>query len=154
MEIYFLLKPRNFLTGLMKNCWKVIYLKFFNGDSPFCARKELEEFMFVLGNFVDALASVVSILLTIMYWLILIRALISWVNPDPFNPLVQFLMRITEPVLEPVRRLLPPLPIDISPIIVFFIIMFLQRFLVTSLYDLAMRLAIVNLACQKSKVKV
>ncbi len=96
--------------------------------------------MFVLGNFIDALASIVSIFLTIMYWLILIRALISWVNPDPFNPIVQFLTRITEPVLEPVRRLLPALPIDISPIIVFFIIIFLQRFLVTSLHDLAMRL--------------
>ena len=96
--------------------------------------------MFVLGNFVEALASVVSIVLTIMYWFILIRALISWVNPDPFNPIVQFLTRVTEPVLEPVRRLLPPLPIDISPIIVFFIIIFLQRFLVSSLYDLASRL--------------
>ena len=96
--------------------------------------------MFVIGNFVDALASVVSILLTIMYWLIIIRALISWVNPDPYNPIVQFLMRITEPVLEPVRRLLPPLPIDISPIIVIFIIVFLKGFLVASLVDLAMRL--------------
>jgi len=95
--------------------------------------------MFVLSNFVNALAAVVSILLTIMYWLILIRALISWVNPDPFNPIVQFLMRVTEPVLEPIRRLLPALPIDISPIIAFFIIIFLQRFLVASLYDLAMR---------------
>ena len=97
--------------------------------------------MFVLSNFVNALAAVVSIILTIMYWLILIRALISWVNPDPFNPIVQFLMRVTEPVLEPIRRLLPALPIDISPIIAFFIIIFLQRFLVASLYDLAMRLS-------------
>jgi len=96
--------------------------------------------MFVLANFVDALASIVNILLTIMYWLILIRALISWVNPDPFNPVVQFFMRTTDPVLEPVRRLLPPLPVDISPIIVFFIIIFLQKFLVSSLYDLALRL--------------
>lgn len=96
--------------------------------------------MFVLSNFVDALASVVSILLTIMYWLILIRALLSWVSPDPFNPLVQFLMRTTEPILEPIRRLLPPLPLDISPIIAFFIIIFLRRFLVATLYDLAMRL--------------
>jgi len=97
--------------------------------------------MFVLSNFVNALAAVVSILLTIMYWLILIRALISWVNPDPFNPIVQFLMRVTEPILEPIRRLLPALPIDISPIIAFFIIIFLQRFLVASLYDLARRLS-------------
>src|SRR5271165_565991 len=96
--------------------------------------------MFVLGNLVDALASLVSIILTIMYWLILIRALISWVNPDPFNPLVQFLMRTTEPVLEPIRRLMPPLPLDISPIIAFFIILFLQKFLVSTLYDLAIRL--------------
>jgi YggT family protein len=96
--------------------------------------------MFVLSHFVDALASIVNILLTIMYWLVLIRALISWVNPDPFNPIVQFLMRTTEPLLEPIRRMLPPMGIDISPIIVFFIIIFLQRFLVSSLYDLALRL--------------
>ena len=96
--------------------------------------------MFILSNFIDALAYVVNALLFIMYWLILIRALISWVNPDPFNPIVQFLIRVTEPVLEPVRRLLPPLPIDISPIIVFFIIIFFQKFLVNSLYELASRL--------------
>ena len=96
--------------------------------------------MFVLGNFIDALAYVVNTLLFIMYWLILIRALISWVNPDPSNPIVQFLVRVTEPVLEPVRRLLPPLPLDVSPIIVFFIIIFLQKFLVPSLYGLASRL--------------
>jgi YggT family protein len=96
--------------------------------------------MFVLANFVDALAYIVSILLTIMYWLILIRACVSWVNPDPFNPIVQFLMHVTEPILEPIRRLLPPLPLDISPIIAFFIIIFLQRFLVASLRDLALRL--------------
>jgi len=96
--------------------------------------------MFVLGNFVDALAAIINILLTIMYWLVLIRALISWVNPDPFNPIVQFLVRTTDPLLEPIRRLLPPMGIDISPIIVFFIIIFLQRFLVSSLYDLAFRL--------------
>jgi YggT family protein len=97
-------------------------------------------FMFVLANFVDALAAIVNILLTIMYWLVLIRALISWVNPDPYNPIVQFLMRTTEPLLEPIRRMLPPMGIDISPIIVFFIIVFLQKFLVGSLYDFAERL--------------
>ena len=96
--------------------------------------------MFILGNFINALAYVVSMLLTIMYWLILIRALLSWVSPDPFNPLVQFLMRVTEPVLEPIRRLMPQMPIDISPIIAFFLILFLQKFLVASLVDLALRL--------------
>ena len=95
--------------------------------------------MFVLGNFFGALAQLVSIILTIMYWLILIRALISWVSPDPFNPIVQFLMRTTEPVLEPIRRVLPQMPIDFSPMIAFFGIMFLRHFLVKSLYDLAAR---------------
>ena len=101
---------------------------------------EGERLMFVMANFVDAVAAVVNILLTVLYWLVLIRALISWVNPDPYNPIVQFLTRTTEPLLEPIRRLLPPMGIDISPIIVFFIIIFLQRFLVSSLYDLAARL--------------
>jgi YggT family protein len=96
--------------------------------------------MFVLGNFIGALAYVVNALLFVMYWVILVRALISWVNPDPFNPIVQFLMRVTEPVLEPIRRLLPPMPLDISPIIAFLIIIFMQKFLVSSLYELASRL--------------
>ena len=95
--------------------------------------------MFVMGNFLNALAYLVSIGLTVLYWLILIRALISWVSPDPFNPIVQLLQKTTEPILEPIRRLLPNLPIDLSPLIAFFAIIFLQRFLVASLYDLASR---------------
>lgn len=96
--------------------------------------------MFVLGNFFGALAQIVSIVLTVFYWVILIRALISWVNPDPFNPIVQFLHRVTEPVLEPIRRILPPMAIDLSPLIAFFAIIFLKHFLVQSLFDLSMRL--------------
>ena len=96
--------------------------------------------MFVLSNFVIAFARVVELLLSILYWLILIRALVSWVNPDPFNPLVQFLNRTTEPILQPIRRLLPPMGIDISPIIALLAIIFLKSFLVTTLFDLGMRL--------------
>ncbi len=96
--------------------------------------------MFVMGNFVSALAYLVNIVLIALYWLVLIRALISWVSPDPFNPLVIFLHRVTEPILEPIRRLLPPMPIDLSPIIAFFAIMFLREFLVRTLYDLAARM--------------
>ncbi len=95
--------------------------------------------MFVLGNFLSALAYLVNIALTVLYWLILFRALISWVNPDPFNPVVQFLQRTTEPVLEPIRRMLPPLSFDLSPLIAFFAIVFLKQFLVKTMYDLAMR---------------
>lgn len=98
--------------------------------------------MFVVSNLLSALAQVVSVLLTILYWLILIRALISWVNPDPSNPIVQFLHQVTEPLLEPLRRLLPTwrLGLDLSPILAFFLVMFLQRFLVATLMDLSVRL--------------
>ncbi|MBI5415317.1 MAG: YggT family protein [Candidatus Omnitrophica bacterium] len=96
--------------------------------------------MFVLSNLFAALAKMADILLSIMYWLILIRALISWVNPDPFNAVVQLLYRTTDPILEPVRRFLPPMGVDISPVIAFLAIIFLKSFLVGTLFDLALRL--------------
>jgi len=92
--------------------------------------------MFIFGNFFIALAVVVNMVLTIVYWLILIRALVSWVNPDPYNAIVRFLYATTDPILEPIRRRLPYMSIDISPIIVFLLIMFLRPFLVQSLYEL------------------
>ena len=99
--------------------------------------------MFVLSNFLVAAARILNILLTILYWLILIRALISWVNPDPHNPIVQFLYKTTDPILYPIRRFLPLVfrfGIDISPIIAFLAIMFLKSFLVRTLIDMALRL--------------
>jgi len=100
--------------------------------------------MFVLSNFIIVAATrVLGVLLTILYWLILIRALISWVNPDPFNPIVQFLYKTTEPILYPIRKMLPfslKFGIDISPIIAFLAIIFLKSFLINTLLDLAMRL--------------
>jgi YggT family protein len=99
--------------------------------------------MFVLSNFLVAAAHILDIALTILYWLILIRALISWVNPDPYNPIVQFLYKTTEPILYPIRKLLPfslRFGIDISPILAFLAIMFLRSFLVRTLMDLAIRL--------------
>ena len=99
--------------------------------------------MFILANFINALAHILDILFTIFYWLILIRALISWVNPDPDNALVQFLYKTTEPVLEPIRRRMPlnfRFGLDLSPLIVILLIMFLQSFLIKSLYDFSIRL--------------
>ena len=96
-----------------------------------------------MSNLLVAVANIFNILLTIVYWLILIRALISWVNPDPYNPIVQFLYKITEPILYPIRKMLPPtlgFGIDISPIIAFLAIMFLRSFLVNTILDLAIRL--------------
>ena len=99
--------------------------------------------MFVLSNFLVTVAHILDILLTILYWLILIRALISWVNPDPYNAIVQFLYKVTEPILYPIRKMLPVslgFGIDISPIIAFLAIMFIRSFLVKTILDLAMRL--------------
>ena len=84
--------------------------------------------MFILSNLISALAAVVDIVLTVFYWLIFARAIISWVSPDPYNPIVQFLFKTTEPILSPIRRLLPPTAIDISPIIAFLGIIFFQKF--------------------------
>lgn len=99
--------------------------------------------MFILANLIEAAAQILGALLTILYWLILIRALISWVNPDPSNPIVQFLLKATEPILAPIRRLLPldfRFGIDISPIIAFMGIMFLRSFLVRTLFEIAARM--------------
>ena len=98
--------------------------------------------MFVLGNFIIALARIIDIVLTLYMWIIIFRAVISWVNPDPYNKIVILLYRATEPVLRPVRRILPlrNVGIDIAPLIVILVIVFLQYFLVESLLQLARRL--------------
>jgi YggT family protein len=97
--------------------------------------------MFILSNFITAIANILAVLLNIVYWLVIIRALVSWVNPDPDNAIVQFLYKATDPILEPIRRRMPlnfRFGIDISPVIVILVIMFLQSFLIKSLFDLSM----------------
>jgi len=98
--------------------------------------------VFILGNLLQATAQVLNIILQLYMWIIIIRALLSWVNPDPYNPIVQFLYSITEPVLLRVRQLIPMsgIGIDFSPIIVLLVIVFLQSFVVQSLGALALRL--------------
>lgn len=94
--------------------------------------------MFIIANLIRAVAFIIDQVLFLYMWVIIIRALISWVNPDPWNPIVQFLYRVTEPVLQPIRRLIPiSFGLDISPVIAIFGIYFLQIFLVRSLYQLA-----------------
>lgn len=98
--------------------------------------------MFVLSNFILGLAKVIEVVLGILYWLILIRALLSWVNPDPLNPIVMFLQNTTEPILRPIRKMFAftwKIGIDLSPIIAFLLILFLKIFLVQTLTDIANR---------------
>ena len=95
--------------------------------------------MFIVGNFIAALAKIIDMVLSLYMWIIIGRSLISWVNPDPYNPIVRFLYRATEPVMAPIRRWLPlrNMGIDISPIIVIAAIIFLQSFLLSSMMELA-----------------
>jgi YggT family protein len=95
--------------------------------------------MFVVSNFLGAMAAVLQMILWLYMWIVIARALISWVNPDPYNPIVRFLYNATEPLLYRVRRGLPVFAggLDLSPLVVLVAIYFLQSFLVQSLRDLA-----------------
>jgi len=94
------------------------------------------------GNLILAMAQVINLGLTIYMWIVIIRALISWVSPNPYNPIVRFLYRATEPVLWRVRRILPigGFGIDFSPLIVILVIYVLKVFLVRTLVQFAYRL--------------
>ena len=96
--------------------------------------------MFVVNNFMMAIAQLLNFVLTLYMWIIIGRAVISWVNADRYNPIVRFLYEATEPVLSRIRRILPLSfgGIDFAPMILILVIMFLQNFLVQTLKQLAM----------------
>jgi YggT family protein len=98
--------------------------------------------MFVIANFLIALARILDLGLTLYMWVIIARAVVSWVNADPYNPIVRFLYRATEPVLFAVRRRLPVFfgGMDFSPLLVILAIVFIKAFVVQSLIQLAVRL--------------
>ena len=95
--------------------------------------------MFMISNFLLALAKLVEILLGIYMWIVIGRAILSWVNPDPYNPIVRFLHEVTEPVLARIRRWIPAVAgsIDFSPMILIIAIYFLMSFLVPTLRHMA-----------------
>ena len=95
--------------------------------------------MFLGNYFISAVANLINLVLTAYMWIIIARAILSWVNPDPHNPVVRFLYRVTEPVLRPIRHRLPThtMGLDLSPMIVLLGIYFLQQFLVPVLYRIA-----------------
>jgi len=98
--------------------------------------------MFIFANLLLAIAHILDIALTAYMWIVIISAVISWVNPDPYNPIVRFLRVVTEPVYRPIRKLIGYRlgPIDISPMIVILAIIFVQKFLVSSLIEFAYKL--------------
>jgi YggT family protein len=99
--------------------------------------------MFVLANFLNAIALLLHYVLTAYMWIVIARAVISWVNPDPYNPIVRFLHAATDPVLIRIQRIIPAFfgGIDFSPIIVFLIISFVDSFVVRTMQEIALRIA-------------
>ena len=97
--------------------------------------------MFVIGNLIGAIATVLDYVLNALWIILLINALLSWVRPDPNNPIVRFLDTVSDAVCEPIRRLIPTVVggFDLAPLGVMLLIMFLRQFLVGSLHELAFR---------------
>jgi YggT family protein len=95
--------------------------------------------MYIVGYFLMAAAKVMDIVLLFFMWIVIARAILSWVNPDPYNPIVRFIHNVTEPIMYPLRQKLPINfgGIDFSPIIIFLGIIFLRTFVVNSLLRLA-----------------
>jgi YggT family protein len=95
--------------------------------------------MFMISNFLFALAKLVEILLGVYMWIVIGRAILSWVNPDPYNTIVRFLHDVTEPLLSRIRRWIPAFGggMDFSPMILILAIYFLMSFLVPTLKHMA-----------------
>lgn len=96
----------------------------------------------IANNFLYAVAMIADGLLTAYFWIVIISALLSWVRPDPYNPIVRFLYAATEPVYRRLRRLFPFLMVggfDLSPIVVIIAIQFIQNFLVRTLVQMSVR---------------
>ena len=97
--------------------------------------------MFVVGNLLGAVATVLDVLLNALGIILIVNALLSWVRPDPSNPIVRFLAQVSDAVCEPIRRLIPTVigGLDLAPMIAILAIMFLRQFVVGSLHELAFR---------------
>ena len=95
--------------------------------------------MFILSNFLNSIATLIDFALSAYMWIVIGRAVISWVNPDPYNPIVRFLREVTDPVLNRIRRFIPLFGggIDFTPVILILLILFLRSFLVPTLHHMA-----------------
>jgi YggT family protein len=97
--------------------------------------------MFVLGNLLGAVAQILHMIVSLYIWVVIIAALISWVNPDPYNPVVRFLRGATEPLLYRIRRFLPVAGgIDFSPLVLILLLYFADMFVVKTLSEIAYKM--------------
>jgi YggT family protein len=96
----------------------------------------------VMPKIIIAFAKTLDLVLRLYVWVIIIGAVISWVNPSPYHPVVRVINRLTDPILKPLRAIIPPIGgLDFSPVAAIFIVYLLQVLLVPLLYRLALSLA-------------
>ena len=96
--------------------------------------------MFVFNNILYAIAQILLTLLEVYFWIIIAAAVVSWVRPDPYNPIVRTLHALTEPVLYRIRKWLPFVfisGIDFSPVVVIIIIQLVKNIVIRSLLQIA-----------------
>lgn len=99
------------------------------------------QFANIAGIVVFSIADLLSVILTILLWALIIRVLLSWVNPDPHQPVVRLLIQVTEPIMAPARRLIPAIGgLDLSPIAVFILISLTRMLVVAPLMDFASKI--------------
>lgn len=97
--------------------------------------------MFAFGNLITAIASILNIVLDLYFWVIFIRAIMSWFNPNPYNPFVRTIYRMVDPITYRISKVIPTRfgVVDLSPFVLMLIIFFIQRFVVKTLFDIGTR---------------
>jgi len=97
--------------------------------------------MYIFGYFFTTIAKLLHLAFQIAIVVFIIRAILSWIQPDPRQPVVAFLYRVTDPVLNYIRRFIPPIgTIDVSPLVVLIVVWFLDNFLVPVLMTMGSNL--------------
>ncbi len=98
--------------------------------------------MFVFGNLFSGIAYILDMLLNLYFWIIFARAILSWIRPDPYNPIVRIICRLVDPVTYRISRIIPTRigMIDVAPFILMLAIIFAQTFIVATLFDFGMRM--------------
>jgi len=98
--------------------------------------------MFVLGNLFSSIAYILDLLLNLYFWVIFARAVLSWIRPDPYNPIVRTICRLVDPVTYKISRIIPTRigMVDVAPFILMLLIFFVQKFLVATLIDIGVRM--------------
>ncbi len=98
--------------------------------------------MFVFGNLFSGIAYVLDMLLNLYFWVIFARAILSWIRPDPYNPIVRIIYNLVDPVTYRITKIIPTRigMIDVAPFILMLAIIFVQKFLVATLFDFGARM--------------